>query len=93
MARIAGVSLRQLQWWDERGELCPQIVSGRGKGGAHRAYTEDEVEAAVRIAELRKAGASLNQIRKILKSGVVWKSVVGIRKPTLVGDVLVVPRV
>ena len=61
VARIAGVSLRQLQWWDER-----KVVSPRHEGHK-RIYIPDEVVEITVIAELRRKGFSLQKIRRVLR--------------------------
>ena len=58
---IAGVSLRQLQWWDER-----KVVSPR-QDGHKRVYVPEEVVEISVIAELRRKGFSLQKIRRVLK--------------------------
>src|ERR1700693_3683586 len=61
VARICGVSLRQLQWWDERNVVSPR------KDGHKRVYmTEEVVEISV-IAELRRKNFSLQKIRRVLR--------------------------
>lgn len=61
VARIAGVSLRQLQWWDER-----KVVSPRHEGHK-RVYSSEEVVEVTVIAELRRKGFSLQKIRRVLR--------------------------
>ena len=61
VARIAGVSLRQLQWWDER-----NVVSPRQEGHRRVYLQQDVVEVSV-IAELRRKGFSLQKIRRVLR--------------------------
>lgn len=61
VSRISGVSLRQLQWWDER-----KVVSPRHDGHRRMYSTEEVVEITV-IAELRRKGFSLQKIRRVLK--------------------------
>jgi DNA-binding transcriptional MerR regulator len=61
VARISGVSLRQLQWWDER-----KVVSPR-QDGHKRVYEPEEVVEISVIAELRRKGFSLQKIRRVLK--------------------------
>jgi len=61
VARISGVSLRQLQWWDER-----KVVSPR-QDGHKRVYMPQEVVEVSVIAELRRKGFSLQKIRRVLK--------------------------
>jgi DNA-binding transcriptional MerR regulator len=61
VSRIAGVSLRQLQWWDER-----KVVSPRHEGHK-RVYLPEEVVEITVIAELRRKGFSLQKIRRVLR--------------------------
>lgn len=61
VARICGVSLRQLQWWDER-----KVVSPR-QDGHKRIYMREEVVEISVIAELRRKGFSLQKIRRVLR--------------------------
>src|SRR5215471_10197939 len=61
VARIAGVSLRQLQWWDERNVVSPR------QEGHRRVYLQQEVVEVAVIAELRRKGFSLQKIRRVLR--------------------------
>jgi len=61
VSRIAQVSLRQLQWWDER-----KVVSPRHEGHK-RVYQSAEVIEITVIAELRRKGFSLQKIRRVLR--------------------------
>lgn len=61
VSRIAQVSLRQLQWWDER-----KVVSPRHEGHK-RVYNPEEVLEVTVIAELRRKGFSLQKIRRVLR--------------------------
>src|SRR5262249_33757747 len=61
VATVADVSLRQLQWWDER-----KVVSPRHEGH-RRVYGAAEVVEITVIAELRRKGFSLQKIRRVLK--------------------------
>src|ERR1700760_4234114 len=61
VAKIAQVSLRQLQWWDER-----KVVSPRHEGH-RRVYGRSEVIEITVIAELRRKGFSLQKIRRVLR--------------------------
>ncbi|MBZ5585785.1 MAG: MerR family transcriptional regulator [Acidobacteriia bacterium] len=61
VARICGVSLRQLQWWDERNVVSPQ------QDGHRRIYSPEEVVEISVIAELRRKGFSLQKIRRVLR--------------------------
>src|SRR5207244_9413243 len=61
VARICGVSLRQLQWWDERNVVSPN------EDGHKRVYMPEEVVEISVIAELRRKGFSLQKIRRVLR--------------------------
>src|SRR5450432_4281395 len=61
VSRIAEVSLRQLQWWDER-----KVVSPHNEGHK-RVYAAEEVIEITVIAELRRKGFSLQKIRRVLR--------------------------
>jgi DNA-binding transcriptional MerR regulator len=61
VSRIADVSLRQLQWWDERKVVSPQHE------GHKRVYRSEEVIEITVIAELRRKGFSLQKIRRVLR--------------------------
>jgi DNA-binding transcriptional MerR regulator len=61
VAQVADVSLRQLQWWDER-----KVVSPRHEGH-RRVYFPAEVIEITVIAELRRKGFSLQKIRRVLR--------------------------
>lgn len=85
VSAICGVTLRELQWWDERGIVCPRIEAHK------RLYTPEQVERVRRVKELRKAGVSLQKMRKYLDR---WQyaSVMRISVPTVIGGILVVPK-
>lgn len=61
VSRVSGVSLRQLQWWDEQGVVSPS------HSGHRRLYQPEEVIEVAVIAELRRKGFSLQKIRRVLK--------------------------
>jgi DNA-binding transcriptional MerR regulator len=61
VARIGGVSLRQLQWWDEQKVVSPHHQ------GHKRIYLPEEVLEITVIAELRRKGFSLQKIRRVLR--------------------------
>jgi DNA-binding transcriptional MerR regulator len=61
VSRIAQVSLRQLQWWDERKVVSPHHE------GHKRVYQPEEVIEITVIAELRRKGFSLQKIRRVLR--------------------------
>jgi DNA-binding transcriptional MerR regulator len=61
VSRLAGVSLRQLQWWDER-----KVVSPR-KDDHRRAYLPQQVLEIFTVAALRRKGLSLQKTRRVLR--------------------------
>lgn len=61
VTRITGVSLRQLQWWDEQGVVSPV------QQGHKRLYQIHEVVNVAVINELRSKGVSLQKIRRMIK--------------------------
>jgi DNA-binding transcriptional MerR regulator len=61
VAQVAAVSLRQLQWWDER-----KVVSPRHEGHRRIYFPAEVIEITV-IAELRRKGFSLQKIRRVLR--------------------------
>ena len=61
VTRITGVSLRQLQWWDEQGVVSP------AQQGHKRLYQIHEVVDVAVINELRSKGMSLQKIRRMIK--------------------------
>lgn len=58
VARFAGVTLRQLQWWDEKAVISPR------QSGHRRIYSESEALQLSIIGELRRRNLSLRVIRK-----------------------------
>jgi DNA-binding transcriptional MerR regulator len=61
VSTLASVSLRQLQWWDER-----KVVSPRHEGHRRIYFPAEVIEITV-IAELRRKGFSLQKIRRVLR--------------------------
>jgi DNA-binding transcriptional MerR regulator len=61
VVELTGITLRQLQWWDERGVVVP------ARKGHRRLYSmEDLAEVAV-ICQLRRKGFSLQRVRKVMR--------------------------
>ena len=58
---LTGISLRQLQWWDERGLVVPSRV------GHRRLYSWEELAEVAIICELRRRGFSLQRVRKVIR--------------------------
>jgi DNA-binding transcriptional MerR regulator len=61
VSRIAQISLRQLQWWDERKLISPR------QEGHKRVYLPEEVIEIMVVAELRRKGLSLLKIRRVVR--------------------------
>lgn len=61
VAQLTGISLRQLQWWDERKIVVPS------RAGHKRVYSLDDVAEVAVICELRNRGFSLQKIRRVLR--------------------------
>jgi uncharacterized protein (DUF433 family) len=61
---LAGLSLRQLQYWDERGFLHPSLSARQGRGRM-RLYSFRDLVSLKVAAQLRSHGISLQQIRKV----------------------------
>jgi DNA-binding transcriptional MerR regulator len=62
---ISGASQRQLDYWDARGIVPASIRRNKGKGFERRYSFTDLVKLRV-VVELRKAGLSLQKIRRSL---------------------------
>ncbi len=63
VAKLTGVSLRQLQWWDELDYICPRIQ------GHTRLYSTEEVIRINHVMTLRDRGLSLKESMKLSKGG------------------------
>jgi DNA-binding transcriptional MerR regulator len=61
VSQIARVSLRQLQWWDERNFVSPHLE------GRRRVYLPEDVIVIMVTAELRRRGFSLQRIRRVVR--------------------------
>ncbi|MGI9069837.1 MAG: MerR family transcriptional regulator [Bryobacteraceae bacterium] len=61
VAEMTQVKVRNLQYWDEQRVVSPQ------QAGHRRMYLPEEVVEIAVIAELRKKGFSLREIRKLLR--------------------------
>ena len=64
VSEFTGVTLRQLQWWDEQGIT----YVGRTGSGYRREYTVDSVVTVHVVKALRDRGVSLKRIRQLAKS-------------------------
>jgi len=61
VSRLARVTLRQLQWWDESGVLAV------GRKGRLRVWRAPEVIEVLLAAELRRKGLSLRVVARLLR--------------------------
>ena len=61
VVELTGITLRQLQWWDERGIVKPE------RKGHHRLYSMNHLTEVAVICELRRKGFSLQGVRKVLR--------------------------
>jgi DNA-binding transcriptional MerR regulator len=61
VSRIAQISLRQLQWWDERKLISPR------QEGHRRFYLPEQVIEIMVVAELRRKGLSLQKLRRVMR--------------------------
>ena len=58
---LTGITLRQLQWWDERRIVVP------AREGHRRLYSEEDLAEVAVICELRRRGFSLQRVRKVMR--------------------------
>ena len=65
-SRIAGVSLRQIQYWDERGFIRPSVRTAQGRG-SKRLYSFHDLLCLKVMKDLAHRGLSLHKIRRCLK--------------------------
>ena len=61
LAKLCGVSVRTVQYYDERGVLVPSELSEGGR----RLYSEDDLKRMRVICFLREVGISINSIAEI----------------------------
>jgi len=58
---LTGITLRQLQWWDERRIVVPE------RQGHRRLYTMTNLTEVAIICELRRRGFPLQRVRKVMR--------------------------
>ena len=68
VAVMTGLTARQLQWWDTRRLFAPAIRSHRTEAGGftERRYTPMDVLELQVLADLRRRGFSVPQLRRLL---------------------------
>ncbi len=60
VAQLTGITLRQLQWWDE------QNIVAASRQGHRRIYSLDDLAEIAIICDLRRRGFSLQKIRRVV---------------------------
>ncbi|MEX0802620.1 MAG: MerR family transcriptional regulator [Candidatus Binatia bacterium] len=65
-SRIVGVSLRQIQYWDERGFIRPSVKLAHGRG-TKRLYSFHDLLCLKVIKDLTHRGLNLQKIRRCLQ--------------------------
>ena len=65
-SRIVGVSLRQIQYWDERGFIRPSVKLAHGRG-TKRLYSFHDLLCLKVIKDLTHRGLSLQKVRRCLQ--------------------------
>jgi DNA-binding transcriptional MerR regulator len=65
-SRIVGVSLRQLQYWDEQDFLRPSVKLADGRG-TKRLYSFNDLLCLKVVRDLARHGFSLQMIRRCLR--------------------------
>lgn len=85
VAALTGLSARQLQWWDARRLFVPAIRSHRTEAGGftERRYTPMDVLELQVLADLRRRGFSVPQLRRLLAT---LREAFGVRLYEAIGD-------
>lgn len=65
-SRVAGVSLRQIQYWDERGFIRPSVKAAQGRG-SKRLYSFHDLLCLKVMKDLTYRGLSLRKVRRCLQ--------------------------
>lgn len=65
-AHLAGISYRQLDHWARSGLLPPSLSPAEPGIGRRRRYSFLDVVALCTVAELRRAGVSLQALRRVV---------------------------
>ncbi len=67
VAKLTGLTARQLDWWDRRGFLRPSVTAASGYGSKRRYSFTDVVKLRL-AARLRAAGFGLPQVRRVVET-------------------------
>jgi DNA-binding transcriptional MerR regulator len=65
-SRVVGVTLRQIQYWDEQGFVRPSVKLARGRG-SKRLYSFHDLICLKVVKDLTYYGFSLHKIRRCLR--------------------------
>jgi DNA-binding transcriptional MerR regulator len=65
-SRLVGVSLRQIQYWDERGFVRPSVKPAQGRG-TKRLYSFHDLVCLKVAKDLSAHGMSLKKMRRCLR--------------------------
>ncbi len=84
VAKATGATLRQLQWWDERGIIKPWFGLIEHK----RLYSEPQLVTIRRMVQLRNAGVSPAKIPPLLQ--LEWDTVQPLDRPMVIGKTLLI---
>jgi DNA-binding transcriptional MerR regulator len=70
VAELTGLTARQLQWWDDKRLFAAHIASKRTERGGYteRRYTPVDLLELLVLAELRRQGLSVAQLRRLLET-------------------------
>src|ERR1044071_5186887 len=63
---IVGISLRQIQYWDEQGFIRPSIKLAEGRG-TKRLYSFDDLICLKVVKDLTQHGVSLQTVRRCVR--------------------------
>jgi len=82
---MTGLSARQLQWWDSRRLFISAVASQKTEAGGYteRRYTPLDVLELQALADLRRRGFSIPQLRHLLDT---LRDVFGVRLYEAIGD-------
>lgn len=65
LARLTGMSLRQIDYWDRTNLIHPSAQAAHGSGSRKR-YSENDLLQVKVVARLVTAGVTIQAIRKVM---------------------------
>ena len=85
VAGLTGLTARQLQWWDSRRLFKPAVAPHRTEAGGftERRYTPLDVLELQVLADLRRRGYSIPQLRRLLST---LRDLFGVRLYEAIGE-------